>query len=327
MKIPRKALHTLLALSIASVALIATAAPAQAHTPAVSADCAQLSVRLDSYRGGGHHGGGDPNSVAVSIDGAPVLNQRFGRSFAQTFAFANSAVAHPWSVVVDAVDNEFDRTFTGTSVPCAPAVVADAAAAVTVSEPSCVAPAILTLGAITNATWSKPTATRGPASYSVTAIANAGHVFADKATTRVFSGILAGPLDASKTPCVTTPPVVNPPPQPPVQPQAQIVMTTEEAVDCAAREIVTTTTITTTGTKLDASGQNWIPAEPVVKVSRSTRAVEPGQCPDAAVVVVPSAPAALARTGVDDPAPLLWLAALFAAAGVALIARRRVRPA
>lgn len=325
MNFPRKALHTLLALSIASVAVLTTAIPAQAHTPTVVADCAQLSVKLDSYRSGGHHGSGAPNSVTITVDGAVVASERFGRSFARTVAFTNPAVAHPWSVVVDAVDNEFDRTFSGTSTPCVPVIVLDAAAAVTLGEPSCTTPATLTLGTITNATWSTPTATTGPADYSVTATANPGHAFADAMTTRVFSGTLAGPLDGGQPPCVTLPPVPQPPVQPPAQPQALIVFSSEESVDCAAREIVTTTTTTTTGTVLDATGLVWVPGTPVTKVTRTTRALEPGQCPVAAVVPVSSEPAALARTGVDDPAPLLWLAALFAAAGAALIVRKRAR--
>jgi hypothetical protein len=326
---PRKALHTLLALSIASVALLATAAPAHAHTPTVSADCAQLSVSLDSYRAGGHHGGSSPNSVTISVDGTVVVAERFGRSFARTVAFADAAVAHPWSVVVDAVDNEFDRTFSGTSTPCLPVIVLDAAAAVTVSEPSCSAPATLTLGAISNATWSTPSATTGPAAYSVTATATAGHALDDKATTRVFSGTLAGRLDGTLPPCTIAPPVPQPPAQPPVQPPVQpsalIEFSTSETVDCAAREIVTTTTTTTTGTVLDATGLAWVASTPVVTVSRTTRAIEPDQCPVAAVVAVPSEPSALARTGVDDPAPLLWLAAVFGLAGAGLIARKQVR--
>ena len=82
-------------------ALVAPAAVA-AHTPRVSLTCEDgLRVNLTQYNGNG------TNSVAVSIDGAPVAGSpfTFSGSFSQTFAAEPPTEAHTATVAVTAWDD------------------------------------------------------------------------------------------------------------------------------------------------------------------------------------------------------------------------------
>ncbi|WP_418061439.1 class F sortase [Pimelobacter simplex] len=75
---------------------------------------------------------------------------------------------------------------------CAPPAPArDATAAVSTTPPTCDTAETLVLGRTANATWGTPTRTTGPGAYSVVATATDGHVFADGARTRTFTGALA----------------------------------------------------------------------------------------------------------------------------------------
>jgi hypothetical protein len=70
----------------------------------------------------------------------------------------------------------------------------DADATVDVSQPDCNTAETATPGEIENATWSSTEPTAGPGSYSYTATADEGHLFADGEDTMTFAGDLAGPL-------------------------------------------------------------------------------------------------------------------------------------
>jgi len=96
-------------------------------------------------------------------------------------------------------------TYTNADIDCF--LKQDASAVVTVTPPTCTAPAVLHRGAISNATFSgDKDGMVGPANYTVTATADTNHVFtaglpgvsADKKT-QVFSGSLAGPLGYQTT--------------------------------------------------------------------------------------------------------------------------------
>jgi hypothetical protein len=77
--------------------------------------------------------------------------------------------------------------------------VDDAAASVSVSQPNCTVPAVLTLSG-TNVTWSgTPDGATGPQSYSSTATATAGHTFPNGDASQNFHGELAGPLGYQNT--------------------------------------------------------------------------------------------------------------------------------
>lgn len=92
----------------------------------------------------------------------------------------------------------------------------DAAAAVTVSSPTCQAPGALVLGDITGATWGEPT-TAG-STYTVVATADDGYVFqpdpsagvtvAPDGSTKTFTGELPAVLDPTQPPCVFEPPTL-----------------------------------------------------------------------------------------------------------------------
>ncbi len=104
-------------IAVAVVALtILAATRADAHTPTVSGTCDSLTVKLASYNGA------QPNSVAVTIDGATVLTQNFRTDFAQTFPL-DPTKPHEWSVRVFAHDDPKGKkgwTFTavGSSSAC-----------------------------------------------------------------------------------------------------------------------------------------------------------------------------------------------------------------
>lgn len=88
--------------------LVATAAPASAHTPSVTPTCDSLHVDLRAY----------PNAtVTVTIDDVEEVVSEFQGSFDETFTF-DGATSHSWQVVVDAHDNDsYDRTFPETGAP------------------------------------------------------------------------------------------------------------------------------------------------------------------------------------------------------------------
>ncbi|WP_251152961.1 hypothetical protein [Cellulosimicrobium sp. Marseille-Q4280] len=93
--------------------LVATAAPASAHTPDVRADCESLDVRLWAYAKKG-------NEVTVVVDGTTVAEERFGRSYEASFEL-DPTVDHSWSISVDASDDSrFDWSDEGTTTACAP---------------------------------------------------------------------------------------------------------------------------------------------------------------------------------------------------------------
>ncbi|WP_369370368.1 hypothetical protein AB1046_16430 [Promicromonospora sp. Populi] len=77
--------------------MIATAAPASAHTPSVSADCGFVNVNLEYYSGA---------NVTVVIDGATVEDTEFSSGFQGSYDDLALDVAHEWTVTVDAYDGQ-----------------------------------------------------------------------------------------------------------------------------------------------------------------------------------------------------------------------------
>lgn len=189
-------------------ALVAPTA-AVAHTPAVLANCSTLTVSLKSYET--RNDNPKPNSITVTVDDTVIAQESFGNSYAKNFAFNDQTKAHSWKVVIDALGTSFDRTDRGTSTPCTPPTPTPtpqaATAALSVTPASCTTGETLVLGTVTNARWETPTATTGPAAYSVTARADDGARFDDGHRSKSFSGNLAGPLDPTKAPCYVPPPV------------------------------------------------------------------------------------------------------------------------
>ncbi|MCK9794197.1 LPXTG cell wall anchor domain-containing protein [Isoptericola sp. 4D.3] len=91
--------------------LVATAAPASAHTPRVEDTCSSLEVNLTQYNGAG---------VTVTIDGKNVADENFRRSWQHTFQLDGKS-GHTWTVDVDAHDgNQFDWSDSGRTEPCTP---------------------------------------------------------------------------------------------------------------------------------------------------------------------------------------------------------------
>jgi hypothetical protein len=94
-------------------ALVATAAPAAAHTPVVDADCSSVEVGLWAYADADQ-----PNELTVTVDGEVVKEERFGRSI-ETSVSLDPARDHTWEVEVDAADGRrFDWRDAGTTTAC-----------------------------------------------------------------------------------------------------------------------------------------------------------------------------------------------------------------
>jgi hypothetical protein len=96
--------------------LVATAAPASAHTPKVTATCTELSVNLTQYSGPG-----EKNSVTVVVDGEPVATEKFEKGFQGSYPL-DGAENHTWSVTVDAHDGkngtQYDFTKSDSTTAC-----------------------------------------------------------------------------------------------------------------------------------------------------------------------------------------------------------------
>lgn len=91
--------------------MIATAAPASAHTPVVTADCGWVDVDLKSYK---------QAKVTVTIDGTVVKDQEFTGQYAEKFEGLALDTTHEYSVKVDAYDDDrWDWSQDG-SVPACP---------------------------------------------------------------------------------------------------------------------------------------------------------------------------------------------------------------
>jgi hypothetical protein len=90
--------------------MIASAAPASAHTPNVQADCGFVNVNLQYYSGA---------KVTVVIDGETVADEEFSPGFEARYDGLALDAAHEWSVTVDAYDNDrFDWSESGSIGVC-----------------------------------------------------------------------------------------------------------------------------------------------------------------------------------------------------------------
>jgi hypothetical protein len=261
---------------------VATSTPASAHTPETSSTCSTLAVNLKSYSMGSN--GELINKVTVTVDSTVVAQSDFGTSFRASYPLGDPEVAHDYVVSIDAAGTQYDRDFTGTSVPCVAPTTPDAAADLLVAPATCDTYGSLVLGNVTNAAWGTPTALHGPAQYSVVATATKGHTFADGATTKTFTGVLEGALGTGVPECATI--VVLPERPVPVQDVVDVT-----AVDCESDTQTTTTTTTTTDWMLDTVTNTWVTTPPVVTTSSATVAIAPIDC--ASVVTPP--------TGVTPP--------------------------
>ncbi|WP_285100566.1 hypothetical protein [Promicromonospora sp. MEB111] len=93
--------------------MIASAAPASAHTPSVSADCGFVNVDLKYYNGA---------KVTVVIDGQTVEDTEFSNGFQKLYPDLALDKAHEWTVTVDAYDGQggtqYDWTESGSIGVC-----------------------------------------------------------------------------------------------------------------------------------------------------------------------------------------------------------------
>jgi hypothetical protein len=190
----------------------ATSAPASAHSPEVAATCSTLTVSLQNY--GVARDGATVNRLRVEIDRAVVADTGFGVSHRAGYPLGDSAVAHDYTVTIDAPGTRYDRVVSGSSAACPPEMTADASASLSVTPPTCDSSGALVLGESDNASWSTPTAVAGPAEYSATATADAGHEFPDGTSVRTFTGSLAGTLDTAACASLVVPPAIMPPATP-----------------------------------------------------------------------------------------------------------------
>lgn len=341
---PKNRLPKILTAALLGSALcIAAPVAASAHTPAASPTCSTLNVELQSYVSSDD--APTPNSVTVVIDGTEVSSVDFGHSYSQSLLLGDESVAHTWSVAIDAVDDGYDATLSGTSTPCGSPAPPDASAAITLSDSTCTTGEQPVLGDVTNAVWGDLAVDAD--SYSVTATAIAKHLFDDGLATRTFSGPLAPPVDLTSEQCA------------PATAQYQ---ESAEYVDCSTATVTTSLTVTTVGWVYDADSASWIEGEPSSEVTTQTRAASEEECgtvaptaptpeiepevgpepqpevepvvepvdepvveePQVAGLFVDSEPQALAHTG-TDAAPFGIAALVLLGLGLALALRGRMR--
>src|SRR6478609_9700296 len=98
-------------------ALVATgfgvllAAPASAHTPAISASCSGVHVGATAYDAG------QANRWSVTINGVTQTGT-FGASFDQTFPVPQDGATTAWSAFVEAADGSYHGAGSGDVGPC-----------------------------------------------------------------------------------------------------------------------------------------------------------------------------------------------------------------
>lgn len=249
MKIKNMLACALAAITLAGVASLA-AAPASAHTPEASATCSTLTVALTNYTAGPY---GEPdNNLTVAIDSTVVADSDFGASMRGEYPLGDPEVAHEYRVEVDAKGTQYDREFSGTSVPCREQLAADASAILAVDPATCESSGSLVLGDVENAAWGTPTTAVGPGQYSVTATAVAGHAFPDGTTSKSFAGTLDGRLDPAAAVCSTsaTPPLAATPPtvaSPPAATPPPVVATPPANPVTAVERVVPVSALAETG--------------------------------------------------------------------------------
>ncbi|GAA1723038.1 hypothetical protein GCM10009809_18590 [Isoptericola hypogeus] len=113
--------RTLAGVAVSTLALggmlVATAAPASAHTPEASATCDTLTVNLQAYA---DDRDGRTNTVTVTVDGATVIQTNFGGSYYNDEI--DLVGSSSWSVSVDAWDGhdgtQYDWSDDGTLESC-----------------------------------------------------------------------------------------------------------------------------------------------------------------------------------------------------------------
>ena len=295
----------------------------------MSATCSTLTVALSNYSNDD-----EPNSITVSIDSDTVEDARFGSTFDASYPLGDATVAHDYLVTIDAPGAAYDREFAGSSTPCEAEVATDASAALAVTPATCDTSGTLVLGESRNATWGEPTATTGPAQFSVTATADEDHAFADGEVTKTFTGAIEGRLDPAAAPCASVVVV-------PERPIPTVAVADETALDCDSLTQTTTTTTTTTGWRLDEAANVWVKTPPVVTTTSATVPVAATECPTvetpptgSTTPPTPSTPAdvtskdvpveALASTG-SDAGAVAPIGAALLLAGILLVVGRRLR--
>jgi hypothetical protein len=185
---------------------LGVAAPASAHTPAVTATCDTLSVALASY----DSVAGDltPNTITVTIDGAQVDQKAFGGSFTADYAL-DKTTGHAYAVIIDALGTAYDTTETGSTTACPAAPVVPTPPAPVVSATSadatdCTTKKVTTITTTTTTGWVlRPGTTDWVADTPVVTTAS----------TTTDASAQACPIVAAPTatPPAATPPVATPP--------------------------------------------------------------------------------------------------------------------
>ncbi len=97
---------------------LGAATAASAHNPNYDPTCTGFSFNMTSW------GAGKSNYITFTVDGTKLEDRtKFGDNFVKTYDFAKLGIdptaAHSWSWSVDAQDDGWDRSASGTWIPCA----------------------------------------------------------------------------------------------------------------------------------------------------------------------------------------------------------------
>ncbi len=141
----------------------------------------------------------DPNLLPADVCGSGWAIQQDKATMSASFTAFPDTITPPvvsptWPPLYDAQHSELSSVV---KVP----LCAGADASVVLTLATCQAPESIALGSATHASWGTLTRTTGPGAYSVTATADSGYAFSGGATTKKFTGTLAGKLSSDDPAC------------------------------------------------------------------------------------------------------------------------------
>lgn len=296
--------HTTLAgLAVALAApVMLIAAPAQAHTPDISASCDGVVLKATAYDSG------KANTWTVTVDGK-TESGTFGASLSKTIKVPQAGATSDWSASIASHDSnpQYGQTKSGKVGPCG----TPAATTVTVPDLAVTPPTCDTDGTLPLTFW--------PAAQNANGYEGDGfRVYLNKAYTGPGTYIATlqkvGPGFDPKYPGGTkvtgnlTQTLVvegrlqfadcNEPPAP------KVVVTEAELVKCESDTVVKTITTTTTPPVLNEAGDAYVDGVPVVTTTEKTRPATDTECPpvvEPPVVVPPVVEPPVVEPPVEPP--------------------------
>jgi hypothetical protein len=257
-------------------ASILSAAPASAHTPAISAGCAGVHLSATSYDAT------LPNRWSVTIGGT-TQSGTFGDSFDQTFPVPQDGSTVPWSAFIEASDGTYHGQDAGTVGPCGAPV--DACADLPGAQPAgtpCTPPP--DVQRVAHQTLESCDVTFGNIAYGAGVLTydeefTDTYVFNEQTNTFDLVTDTTATIEHVAFTAYTGKELVELGcTDKAVQPPALVSVVKHSHLDCADDVRITTTITTVTEFVYDAATNTWVPGTPVKHVTKDEQPVKPGVC-------------------------------------------------